>query len=70
MASQAVASRNTITLKGSAQIVSEFFHHAVNRWAPLRGSGPVPLACSMPGAHIAAHAGCMAADHHTSPALA
>jgi hypothetical protein len=31
MASQAVKSRNTISLKGSAQIVSEFFGYAVNR---------------------------------------
>jgi hypothetical protein len=31
MASQAVKQRNTISLKGSAQIVSEFFNYAVNR---------------------------------------
>lgn len=34
MASQATKQRNTISLKGSAQIVSEFFHYAVNRCGP------------------------------------
>jgi hypothetical protein len=31
MASQAVKQRNTISLRGSAQIVAEFFNYAVNR---------------------------------------
>jgi hypothetical protein len=35
--SQATATRNTITLKGSATIVSEFFSHAVNRCWPWAG---------------------------------
>ena len=35
------ATANTITLKGSAQIVSEFFDFAVNRCA---GSAPPPRA--------------------------
>ena len=31
MANQAQATRNTITLKGSTKVVSEFFAYAVNR---------------------------------------
>lgn len=33
MASQAQATKNKITLKGSAKIVTEFFHYSVNRCA-------------------------------------
>ena len=32
MSKQAQATRNTITLKGSTKVVSEFFAYAVNRW--------------------------------------
>lgn len=40
MASQAVKQRNTINLKGSAQIVSEFFNFAVNSILFQRGIYP------------------------------
>ncbi|KAI8463983.1 MAG: DNA-binding protein [Monoraphidium minutum] len=40
MASQAVKQRNTISLRGSAQIVSEFFNYAVNSILYQRGIYP------------------------------
>lgn len=41
MAQQTQATRNTITIKGSTKIVTEFFAYAVNRHACAIPSRPV-----------------------------
>ena len=40
MSKTAQATRNTITLKGSTKVVTEFFAYAVNRWV-VQELGPL-----------------------------